>query len=399
MITAAIAAEYNPFHSGHARHIAETRQAGATHIVAVMSGNFTQRGTAAVAEKRVRTEAALLGGVDLVVELPLPYAMATAQKFAAGAVMTAVGMGCIDLMSFGSESGYLSILKAASEAVDSPAVSERMSEHLKTGMTFAKARQTAVSELYGDEVADMLASPNDSLAVEYLRALREQKSKIVPFAVQRKGALHDMPVPVGESASASYLRAAVRAGKLDEIKRLCPGECAAALIKGFEEGFGPFDEEKIENVMLGVLRRMTAQELSALPDLSEGLEHRIHAAIRQATTLDEVYALAKSKRYTAARIRRVVSAAFLGVHADLGERPVPYVRVLGFNKRGREILARMKETARLPVSDSLAYLRNLGGDCELFAEAESRATDLYLLGMPVVRPCGLDYTKQSVRML
>ena len=144
MTVAAIAAEYNPFHNGHAYQIAQTRAAGATHIVAVMSGNFTQRGTPAFAEKRARSRSALSGGADLIVELPLPYAMATAQRFALGAVSIAEGMGCVDVLSFGSESGYLSILQAAAEAVDSPAVLARQSELLGQGITFARARQQAV---------------------------------------------------------------------------------------------------------------------------------------------------------------------------------------------------------------------------------------------------------------
>ena len=397
MIAAAVVAEYNPFHNGHARHLAQTRKAGATHIAAIMSGNFTQRGSAAIAEKRVRAAAALRGGADLVLELPLPYAMATAQRFAAGAVSMAVGMGCIDLLSFGSESGYLTLLKAAAEAVDNPAVCARMSEHLKTGVTFARARQLAVSETCGDEVADRLASPNDSLAVEYLRALRG--SSIIPFAVQRTGAAHDGAASDGHTASASFLRALLRDGHTAEAVALMPQACAQTLAQAYSEKLAPFDDAGLDRVILGVLRRMTPEELSRLPDLSEGLENRIAAAIRSACSLDEVYALAKSKRYPAARIRRVVMAAFLGLEGALGDRGAPYLRVLGFNARGRELLTRMKETATLPVSESLAYLRGLGGDAKAFAEQEARATDLYLLGLPEVRPCGYDYTKPAVRLL
>ncbi len=399
MVVAAVIAEYNPFHSGHALHIAQTRRAGATHIVAVMSGNFTQRGAAAICEKRVRAACAMLGGVDLVLELPVPYAMATAQRFAAGAVSVIEAMGCVDLLSFGSESGYLTMLSAAADAVDSPAVRERMGEHLATGMTFAKARQLAVSELSGDEVAELLAAPNDSLAVEYLRALRDRNSAISPFALRREGAAHDATVPSEGTASASYLRALVRAGNREEAAALMPRESAARFLAAFDEKTAPFDEAALDRVILGVLRRMTPEELSRLPDLSEGLENRIAAAIRQATTLDEVFAFAKSKRYTAARIRRVVMSAFLGLEASLSERPAPYLRVLGFNARGREILNRMKETAKRPVSDSLAYLRNSGGEARLFAEQEARTTDLYLLGLPVIRPCGYDYTEPGVRLL
>ncbi len=399
MVVAAVIAEYNPFHNGHAFHITETRRAGATHVAAIMSGNFTQRGAAALCEKRVRAACALLGGADLVLELPVPFAMATAQRFAAGAVSVACAMGCVDLLSFGSESGYITMLRAAADAVDSLAVCERMNEYLATGVTFAKARQNAVSELCGDEIADLLSEPNDSLAIEYLRALRDMDSPIAPFAVRREGAGHDAAAPLEGTASASYLRALARSGDPGAAAAMMPKECAARFLRAFEEKTAPFDEAALDRVILGVLRRMTPEEMGRLPDLSEGLENRILAAIRQATTLDEVFALAKSKRYTAARIRRVVMSAFLGLEASLSSRPAPYLRVLGFNARGREILGRMKETAKKPVSDSLAYLRNLGGEARLFAEQESRATDLYLLGLPQVRPCGYDFVEPGVRLL
>ncbi|WMJ83562.1 tRNA(Met) cytidine acetate ligase [Oscillospiraceae bacterium LTW-04] len=397
MTIVAIAAEYNPFHNGHAYHIAKTREAGATHIVAIMSGNFTQRGTPAIAEKRARVRSALAGGADLILELPLPYAMATAQRFALGVAGIAEGMGCVDVLSFGSESGYLSILKAAANAVDSAPVCERMTQLLSTGITFARARQQAVSELCGDEIAETLGSPNDALAVEYIRQLKLMGSRIVPFAVVRNGARHDDVVAKGEMASASFLRALMRSGGVAAISDFMPEGAHAALGAAVQESLAPFDEKKLQAMMLGVLRRMTAEEISRVPDLSEGLENRIYAAIRQACSVEEIYTLAKSKRYTAARIRRVVMSAFLGLESIYGEQKPPYIRVLGFNTRGREILSRMKETATLPVSDSLAYLSRVNEVCAAFVELEARATDIYLLGLPVIRPCGYDYVADSVR--
>ena len=151
-------------------------------------------------------------------------------------------------------------------------------------------------------------------------------------------------------------------------------------------------------MILGILRRMPQQEFKKLPDLSEGLENRIYASIRQATSLEEIYSLAKSKRYTAARIRRVVMSAFLGLDETLNAQPAPYIRVLGFNRKGREILSLMKETATLPVSDSLVYLRGMGETTAAFAQAEATATDLYRLGLPDVRPCGEDFKANSVRI-
>lgn len=397
MMIAAIAAEYNPFHNGHAYHIAKTREAGATHIAAIMSGNFTQRGTPAIAEKRARVRSALAGGADLIIELPLPFAMATAQRFALGVAGIAEGMGCVDVLSFGSESGYLSILKAAADAVDSAPVRERMAQLLPSGMTFARARQQAVSELCGNEVAEMLGSPNDALAVEYIRQLGLIGSPIVPFAVVRNGARHDDAFARGEMASASFLRALMRSGGVAAVADFMPHAAHTALLAAAREALVPFDEHRLQTMMLATLRRMTAEELSRMPDLSEGLENRIYAAIRQACSVEEVYTLAKSKRYTAARIRRVVMSAFLGLESVYGEQRPPYIRVLGFNARGREILSRMKETATLPVSDSLAYLSRVNAACAAFVELEARATDIYLLGLPVIRPCGYDYVADSIR--
>ena len=134
-----------------------------------------------------------------------------------------------------------------------------------------------------------------------------------------------------------------------------------------------------------------------LPDISEGIENRVYAAIRQACTMDEVYTFAKSKRYTAARIRRVIMAAFLGLEDRLGQQPPPYIRVLGFNAKGREVLATMKNTAKLPVSDSIAFLSKVNERCAEMVEMEARATDLYMLGLPHIRPCGFDFTAESIR--
>lgn len=398
MKIAAIAAEYDPFHNGHAYHVAQTRAAGATHIVAIMSGNFTQRGTPAYAEKRARVRSALAGGVDLLLELPLPYAMAAAQRFALGVASMAQGMGCVWALSFGSESGDLYSLSAAAAAVDDPAVRAQLAAPLAEGQTFAKARQTAVAACCGSAVADVLANPNDALAVEYIRQLTLLQSGITPIAIMRKGARHDEPAACGQSASASLLRARMRTGGTDAAQAYLPEACLAAMRQSAAEALLPCDEQRLQAAMLAVLRRMTPKQIAALPDISEGLENRVYNAIRRGTAVPEILALAKSKRYTAARLRRVLTAAFLGLPDAPGRQGAPYLRVMGFNERGRAVLARMKETAALPFSDSLAVLRRQNERCAAFAALEARATDLYTLGLPTVRPCGFDFTAQSVRV-
>ena len=187
-VVAGIVAEYNPFHNGHAHLIEAARAAGATHIVAVMSGSFVQRGGPACAPKTVRANAAVACGADLVLELPLPYAMATAERFAAGAVGILGGLGCVDVLAFGSECGDIDLLAKAAGAVLAPYCGEYTKNLLDTGVTYARARQKAVEELYGPEVAEVLSSPNNTLAVEYLKQISLQELRIAPFTIPRAGA-------------------------------------------------------------------------------------------------------------------------------------------------------------------------------------------------------------------
>ena len=184
-----VVAEYNPFHNGHAYQLMELRQAGATHIAVVMSGNFVQRGEPALLDKWTRAEAALLCGADLILELPLPYGAATAERFAFGAVSLLEGLGCVDLLGFGCESGDLPALQRAARAVEDPEVYEAVRERMAEGISFAAAREEAVRERWG-EAGDALRRPNDILAVEYLRQLGRLGSPIRPVAVGQIGRAH-----------------------------------------------------------------------------------------------------------------------------------------------------------------------------------------------------------------
>lgn len=386
-----VVAEYNPFHNGHRYQLEALRQAGATHVVAVMSGNFVQRGEPALLDKWTRAEAALLSGADLVVELPLPYGAATAERFAFGAVSLLDGLGCVELLGFGCESGQVESLWRGAEAVEDPAVYEAVREKMAGGRPFAAAREEAVWERYGD-AADCLRQPNDILAVEYLRKLRQLGSTIQPVAVRRQGAGHDSPEAGEGFASASALRGRW-AGGLAQLSPYLPPQTLPLYHRAQGEG-RVVDRERWQWMELSGLRARTQEELSLGADLSEGLENRLYAATRQAGTLEELYDLCKTKRYSHARVRRVALAAFLGVDGELCRLPPPYLRVLGFNGRGREILA--GKTARLPLSHSLARLEQLGGDSARFARLEARAGDQYALALKTPRPCGWEYTQKPV---
>jgi len=396
MKTAGIVAEFNPFHSGHAALIQAVRGEGATHVAAVMSGNFVQRGSLAITDKRVRAHCALLGGADLVLELPVSAATATAQQFARGAVGLLAATGCVDILCFGSESGDARGLSELARAVDARPVTAAMTPLLGQGLTFARARQLAVEQELGSRLGRQLGRPNNALGVEYLRAAHSLGWQPRIFTMARRGAAHDeaFPAPGGSYASASYLRTV--AGDWDKLARFMPEDSVSLLRRAGADGLYPVDPARLETAVLAVLRGLSPEALAALPDLSEGLENRLWNAIRGAASLEELYAKCKTKRYTLARVRRLVLHAFLGITGEDVRTLPPYLRVLGFGHRGRELLARMADTATLPVGSRLTRLREAGPEALRFALLEERSTDLYTLAMPVPRPCGYELRASGV---
>lgn len=382
METAGIVAEYNPFHRGHAWHIAETRRrlGGDAPVVCVMSGHWVQRGECALADKWLRAALALDRGADLVVELPTPWAMASAESFARGAVSLLAATGVVDVLSFGSETGGLAPLEEAAAALDAPDYPERLRAALGRGLSFPAARQEAAG-------AACLSAPNNNLGVEYLRSLRALGSTIRPLTVPRQGAGHDGPA-AGGFASASELRRLLRAGR---------GEKAAPYLTAPWSG-ELADMQHIERAVLARLRTMGEGDWAALPDGggAEGLPSRLAKAAREAVSLEDFYTRAKTRRYPHARLRRLALAAFLDLRA--AERPAapPYVRVLGLGGRGRALLRKMKDTCPLPVIVKPAQARELDGPALALFQAEARYTDLYGLCFPAPRPCGAEWIHSPV---
>ena len=382
METAGIVAEYNPFHRGHAWHIAETRRrlGGDAPVVCVMSGHWVQRGECALADKWLRAALALDRGADLVVELPTPWAMASAESFARGAVSLLAATGVVDVLSFGSETGELAPLEEAAAALDAPDYPERLRAALGRGLSFPAARQEAAG-------AACLSAPNNNLGVEYLRSIRALGSTIRPLTVPRQGVGHDGPA-AGGFASASELRRLLRAGRGEEAAPYLTAPWSGELA----------DMQHIERAVLARLRTMGEGDWAALPDGggAEGLPSRLAKAAREAVSLEDFYTRAKTRRYPHARLRRLALAAFLDLRA--AERPAapPYVRVLGLGGRGRALLRRMKDTCPLPVIVKPAQARELDGPARTLFQAEARYTDLYGLCFPAPRPCGAEWIHSPV---
>ncbi len=372
-----VVCEYNPFHLGHALHLWRTREllGEDTAILCVMSGNFVQRGEASILEKHSRAEAAVRCGADLVVELPLPWAVSSAERFALGGTAVLARTGVADAISFGSECGDLTRLACVAEAALSPKAPELLREELKNGASYASAREAALRRLCGEDAA-VLGSPNDLLAVEYLKALRTLGADLEPIAVKREGAPHDGAAE-GKNASASFIRERLLRG--EDVSRYLPRASAAVLERERSQGRAPVTLRDAESAVLACLRTMDEEAFERLPDGSEGLWRRFMEAARREPTLDAVLTAAKTKRYAYARLRRMALAAFLGLEASDASGLPPYIHVLAFNGRGRALLARIRRTAGVPVVTKPASVRKLPRDAQRIFGLEARAGDLYAL--------------------
>ena len=368
-----IVAEYNPFHGGHQYQIRKIREScGAdTPVVAVMSGDFVQRGEAASYDKFTRAEAAVRGGVSLVIELPLPWSLSSAEGFARGGVGLLGATGVVGALSFGSESGNLSAIEKTAAVLDTPEYNEALKAMLAGGTPFAAARAGAARALLGNTAA-VLNTPNDLLAVEYLRASAKLGHTFKYIPVRREGSVHD------GAGSASELRALLREG--ESLAGRIPGEAWDVFRGADEAGRGFVSPESLRTAILSRLRERTPEDFAAVPDASEGLHFRLYEAARRGVSPEEIADLARSKRYAHARLRRMVMCAALGVRAGDADGVPPYIRALGFDARGAALLREMKTRAALPVIIKSARIRDENETARHVFDLGSRAHDLLVLG-------------------
>ncbi|MBP3415177.1 MAG: nucleotidyltransferase family protein [Clostridia bacterium] len=377
---AAIIAEYNPFHNGHEYHIKKTRELGATHIAVIMSGNFVQRGDCACFSSYTRAEAALKCGADLVIQLPLPWAMAPAERFAMGAVSLADSLGCIDMLSFGSENGNIDQISKAAELSESESIRELLRTNLSKGMSYPSAYHSAM-EMSSPDISELFSSPNDTLGLEYIRAINKIKSTITPVCIKRQGDQHDGSAPADRFASASFIRKILQTGN---YVKYIPKSCRQNLMDQIASQKAPFDISRLETAMLYKLRSMSVEDIAELPDISEGLENRIYNAVRNSTNIDELISNIKSKRYTHARIRRILLYALLGIKKHHCEGLPPYIRILGINKNGRELL----KQPRLPVVSRISDMSKLSEQAREIFDLELYSSDIFALAAPKPLECG-----------
>ena len=375
-----IVGEYNPFHYGHKHHIAETKRLLGEDcpVVCAMSGDFIQRGEAAVYSKFARAEAAVRSGVDLVLELPPAWALSSAEGFARGAVGLLGSIGVVTHLSFGSECGEVEPLETLAEILLDPLIGADIRRELEAqeGIPFAAARQRAVAKRAG-ELSGQLETPNNILAVEYIKAVYEQGLSIKPVTVQRFGSGHDKISESGHKSAAEIRRALANGA---DISASVPGSAYEIYRREDKLGRGPVLMENLESAMISRLRMLPNSAFAALPDAGEGLNNRLARAAREESGLDAVIAAAKSKRYALSRIRRMVMCAVLGISADMSRETPPYARVLAANARGCALLRDMDGKARIPVITKPAAVKELGAECREVFDRSSSAHDLYVLG-------------------
>ena len=384
MKVSSLICEYNPFHNGHQYMLDEMRKNGSDFIIACMSGNFTQRGDFAVFDKYSRTKTALENGIDLVIELPVIYSCATAEKFAFGGVYILNALGCVSEIYFGSECGNVEILKNTADILQLPDISEKIKKYLSLGQTFAKARENAVAEIDALS-AEILQSPNNILGIEYIKALNKINSPILPKTIRRTGSVHDSMTAVENTASATLIRKLIYE-KNPEFQKYIPSPNFSEI----------HDFKKLETAVLYKLRMMSLEDFKNLPDISEGLENRLYSAVRNGISTEEILSLAKTKRYTLARLRRILLYAFLGIkQSDCNILP-QYIKILGFSQNGKNILRTMRETANLPLIMRYSDIKKLSPTAQYLYSLESRCDDIYALSGENIIPCGRNMTENTV---
>lgn len=380
MLTNAVICEYNPFHNGHKYQLDKIKEISANPITAVMSGSFTQRGDIAVADKFTRAETAVKNGADLVIELPTVYACSSAQNFAAAGVSIARSLGCCENLFFSTEENEPELLIRAAELFEDKKFNSLVKSAMDDGMYYPKAVEYAFRET-APELAEVVTKPNNILALEYLKSLKG--TGIEPIIIKREGVSHDSGDIKDGFSSASNIRKLILNGR--DYGDLVP--------ENSPKINHPADIKNLEKAILYKLRTMSVDELENLPDVSEGLQNRIYSSIRNYNSLKEIISDIKTKRYTHARLRRIIISALLNITKDDLKEPVPYLRVLAFNERGAELLGEIKKSGTLPIITNVADgYKKLGDKAKRIFDIDLRASDIYSLATDEIKKCGEDFT-------
>lgn len=402
-----IVSEYNPFHNGHLHHLEVSKQLTKSDFtVAVMSGNFVQRGDTSLVNKWVKTEMALKGGIDLVIELPTIYAISSAENFADGAIKILNSLGVVDYVSFGSEIGEITPLNEVANVLykEPKEFSNLITTQLRSGLSYPKAREIALNQYFGSskKYSEILNNPNNILGVEYLKSIKRHRSHIRPLTIKRDYSDYNSTKVKNGIASATAIRTMIQNKK--NVHYVVPYETYDLLDECIKNEEIISDLSIFEKEIIYTLRKMTLSEIAALPDVSEGLENKIKAAANNFNTLEELISNIKSKRYTQSRIQRILLYVLLNItqkDMNSSKRITPYIRVLGFNKHGKRIISAIAAAnPKLNIIVSVKKFMENSNNAALrnMISKDIFATNVYTLGYKKKPLANLDYTHKVIEI-
>jgi len=404
-----IVAEYNPFHNGHFYHMQESKKiTEADSCICVISGNFTQRGEPSIVNKWAKTYMALCCGADLVIELPTIYSISSAENFASGAIKIFDSLKIVTDISFGAECNDLATLNnIANVFYSEPANYKTILNHeLKRGLSYPMARENAVLMYLNDikRYANVLSNSNNILAIEYLKALKQQKSMIQPNIVPRKNVYYNDQKIVDDFASATAIRKLMLNREYAEVRRVVPRSTYQIIGEEYKKNHIILGIKKYEKEIIYALRVIPIEEIQNLPDVNEGLEFAIKKAASETNDIEELIEKVKSKRYTQTRIQRILLYVLLGItkkDMEDSKKMVPYVRVLGFNSRGKILISEiMNQNPKLNMITSVGKYVNKkmpkNKQLTRMLDLDINATNIYTLGYGGESKANLDYTQNMI---
>lgn len=397
MKTVAIICEYNPFHLGHLHQIETVKKefGSDTAIIAIMSGNFTERGDVAILDKFTRARIAVECGVSLVLELPFPFSASSAEFFAMGGVSLANALGCVDFLSFGSECGDIERLSAVAERTSAPTFISALTqiskaENVKNG--HAKNVSALYEKLYGDTDLSLLSSPNNILAIEYLKALKKQNSPIRPHTVKRDGTDKDGDASF---AGATFIRDLLHNEDYKRAYAHMPPIAQKAWDEARFSMTAPASLSRLSLPILSAFRLDFASKSAA--GCENGMYEHLKKAARRSSDMDEFLNEAATKKYTAATLRRAALFSFFGVTPSMLRERVLYTQVLAMDAMGMRILHDIRKTAELSILTKPADLQKLPVAAKRQAETNYRADSIYALASPQARSADVFVTASPHR--
>ena len=355
MKTVLIISEYNPFHKGHQYQINDIRREFGedTAIIALMSGNYTQRGDVALIDKYLRAECAILGGVNLVLMLPFPYSSSSAEFFASAGVSIANSLEVVDVLAFGSESGDISkLIEIAKNMLTSSflaSLQEKNNDSKAKPLGYPKLCELVYNELFNTDLSESFFTPNNILAIEYIKALIKTESKIVPYTTKRYGASYNSEEIINsEFQSATAIRNEFFKNPISAMD-FTPNSSKQTLLKALKNSDFPCDTERLSSAVISYFRLSSPKSSCDIHDAGGGLYNRLVAASIKATSILNLTKLASTKKYTSARIKRAMWYSYFGVTSSDIRMSPQYTQVLGMDTVGQALLKRIKKTTAFPI--------------------------------------------------